>query len=69
VFRIRDILKRILIVGSEHLITDPDLDPGPALAPSLFVSGFQKTNKIYVLFFKFFFLITYCRNIYISLQR
>jgi hypothetical protein len=40
VFRIRDILIRIQIVGSVHWITDPDPDPDPAL----FVNGFQDAN-------------------------
>ncbi len=37
VFQIRDIFKRIRILGSVLWITDP--------SPALFVSGLQKTNK------------------------
>jgi hypothetical protein len=37
VLRIRDILRRIGILGSGHWIMDPD--------PALFISGFQETNK------------------------
>ncbi len=37
VFRIRDILVRIRILGSEHLITNPD--------PAPFVRDFQDANK------------------------
>jgi|688.fasta_scaffold146100_1 hypothetical protein len=40
VFRIRDILARIRILGSVHCITNPDPDPDPAL----FGSGFQDSN-------------------------
>jgi hypothetical protein len=62
VFRIRDIVRRIRILGSVHWIRDRDLDldldPGSAPDPSLFVSGFHETNE--VLFSKVFFLfITY----------
>ncbi len=32
VFRIRDILRRIRILGSIHWITYPDLDPDPAIS-------------------------------------
>jgi hypothetical protein len=49
--RIRDILVRIRILGSVHLITDPD--------PALFVSEFQDTNKNFV-FFYFVLLNIFC---------
>ncbi len=42
-FRIRDILRRVRILGSGHSITDPD--PASDPDPALFVSGFQETNK------------------------
>jgi hypothetical protein len=58
VFRIRDILRRIRILGSVHCITNPE--------PALFVEVPTK-NK----FFYYFLHITYryCRYIYNSLQR
>jgi hypothetical protein len=49
VFRIRDISIRIRLLGSVHLITDPD--------PGLLVSGFQDTNKKYFFFFQVFCLL------------
>jgi hypothetical protein len=49
VFRIRDILIRIRILGSVHWITDPDPDTGTAH----FGNGFQDTKKI--VFFQVFF--------------
>jgi hypothetical protein len=59
VFRIRDILIRIRILGSVHWITDPDPYPDTAL----FGSGFQE--KKIVLFPKVFcsFLAVGRRNI------
>ncbi len=42
-FRNRDILVRILILGSVHLITDPDPAPNPDTA--LFFSDFKDGNK------------------------
>jgi hypothetical protein len=44
----RDILKRIRILWSVHLITDPDVDLGPDPIP--FLSGFQDANKKYLNF-------------------
>jgi hypothetical protein len=41
VFRIRDILIRIRILGSGQWLTDPDPTPDPAS----FGSGFQDANK------------------------
>ncbi len=64
VFRIPDILRRIRILGSVHWVTDPQSDLETAPDPDLFVSSFRENNKN-----KFCLLITYCRYIYISLQR
>ena len=54
VFRIRDILIRIRIIGSVYWITDQD--------PALFGSGLKDANKKGI-HFKFFWLISYCRYI------
>jgi hypothetical protein len=35
---------RIRILGSEHMITDPDPDPAPDPAPDLFDGDFQDAN-------------------------
>jgi hypothetical protein len=54
VFPIREIFRRILILGSVHCITDPDLDPDPAPDPELFDNGFQDNKRIS--FFAYYFL-------------
>jgi hypothetical protein len=60
VSRIRDILKRIRILGSVHWITGPDpaSDPAPAPDPALFLAGFDMPSKIT------FSLISFYRCIY-----
>jgi hypothetical protein len=60
-FRIRDILKRIRILGPVHWVTDPAPDPG------IFISGFRDANKKY-LFLTKLFCSSFCRCIYNSLQ-
>ncbi len=45
----------------QHWVTDPD--------PALFSSGFQDAKKFKNKPFKIFLLITFCRYIYISIQR
>jgi hypothetical protein len=45
VFRIRDILLRIRILGSVLWIVDPDSAPDPTPDPDLLGSGFQNANK------------------------
>ncbi len=67
VFRIRDILRRIRILGSVHSLTDPV--PVPDLA--FFVTGFQDAIKNKFIFLIFFLItvLTLLWYIYISLQR
>ncbi len=62
VFRISEILIRIRILGSVLWISDPDLDPEPALLGS----GFRDASKQRVYFLSFYCLFL-TRYIYISL--
>jgi hypothetical protein len=53
-FRIRDILRRIRILGSVHWITEKNPDLGPAL----FVSGSNEAKKFFLRFFAYY--LPYC---------
>jgi hypothetical protein len=55
-FRIRDILRQIRILGSAYWSTDPDLYPDTVPDPAPFGGGFQDANKKKFLLIKPYYL-------------